>query len=184
MGRPSKFTQELADEICTRLANGETLLRMCREQDHMPVRSVVSRWVATNPAFADRVASAREAGSHVLVEETRDIADDGANDWMALHHADNVGYRVNGEHVQRSKLRIEQRWREAEAILPRVYGKRQTIEHAGSLNLNISTATDDELMAQMLELAASGRLKLPGGLQVVEADDPEEEDDDDYSDIA
>lgn len=31
-GRPSKFTQEIADEICRRLAMGESLRSICRDE--------------------------------------------------------------------------------------------------------------------------------------------------------
>ena len=34
-GRPSLYTYEIAEEICERLAKGETLRSVCRS-DHMP----------------------------------------------------------------------------------------------------------------------------------------------------
>jgi hypothetical protein len=43
-GRPSSFTPELGHEICERLAEGESLLRMC-EDDHMPWSRTVRRWM-------------------------------------------------------------------------------------------------------------------------------------------
>lgn len=179
MGRPTKFTQELAADICARLANGETLSAMCREEERFPDRSTVARWIVENVKFRDEVAHAREAGSHILIDETREIADDGVNDYMERHHGESTSWVVNGECVQRSKLRIEQRWREAEAILPKVYGKRQMIEHSGSIDIN--TTSDDELIAELLHMAATGRLKLPG-VELVELDEvvtePPIEDDD------
>lgn len=178
-GRPTLFTKQLADEICERLADGETLSAMCRDNDHLPVRSTVSLWIATKEEFSDRVARAREAGSHVLVDETREIADDGSNDWMEKRYGETTAWVTNGEALGRSKLRIEQRWREAEAILPKVYGRKTQVEHSGSVNLTLSS--DDELMAELVQLLTTGRLKLPGGLEVAEVDDPpaaEDEDED------
>ena len=44
VGRPSKYTPKLGNEICDRLAEGESLLRMCKD-DHMPHSRNVRRWV-------------------------------------------------------------------------------------------------------------------------------------------
>lgn len=185
LGRPTKFNVTLAEEILSRLAEGETLREICRDE-HMPARSAVSRWVRDKPDFQDQVARAREFGTWSIVDETREIADDGTNDWMKKRGRDgqSVGWVLNGEAVQRSKLRIEQRWREAEALAPKVYGKRQTIEHAGGIHITTGD-NSDEIMAEIMELLASGRVKLPAGIQLEEGDAEEPEiDEDDFSDIA
>lgn len=60
-GRPSIFTQEIADEICQGLANGESLRSIC-ESEKMPCRATVFNWLA-DPAlsgFLDQYARARE----------------------------------------------------------------------------------------------------------------------------
>jgi len=43
LGRPTLYTEELAAEICRRLAGGESLRRIC-EDDHMPGASTVVDW--------------------------------------------------------------------------------------------------------------------------------------------
>jgi len=177
LGRPTRRTPEIVAEILERLADGETLLSICRDE-HMPARSNVSLWVREDPEFQDKVARAREEGTHALIAEARDIADDGRNDYMQKFDKEGeaIGYFLNGEHVQRSKLRVEQRWREAEALAPKVYGKRQTITHAGGIDVNL-TDDSDVLMAEIIEILATGRVKLPNGLQIVEAEDEDEDDD-------
>jgi hypothetical protein len=183
MGRPTIFNEEVAAEIERRLARGQSLKRMCAEQDHLPHRDTVNDWLDKYPDFSDRVASARARGAHALIEDARDIADDGTNDWMEKHHGESTSWVVNGEALGRSKLRIEQRWREAEAHQPKVYGKRQMVEHSGSLNVTLGS--DDELVAELLNLAATGRLKLPGVvLDEVTETPTHEADDEDFSDIA
>lgn len=172
-GRPSIFSEEIAEEICTRLAEGQSLRRMCAENDHLPHRETVNAWCISRPGFSDRIADARAQGAAALVEEARDIADDGANDWMEKHHRETVSWVVNGEAVQRSRLRIDQRWREAEAHLPKVYGKRTAIEHSGHIASEPLPENDDELMAELLDLCATGRLKLPSGVELAEVDDEE-----------
>lgn len=58
MARPSIYTEEIADEICERLANGEFLVAICAD-DHMPHRTTVFRWERESPDFATRCAHAR-----------------------------------------------------------------------------------------------------------------------------
>jgi hypothetical protein len=43
-GRPTDYTEALAEEICLRLAEGESLVSICREEG-MPRRAAVFRWL-------------------------------------------------------------------------------------------------------------------------------------------
>jgi hypothetical protein len=56
-GRPSRFTDEIGLIICERLANGESLRAMC-EDDDMPDKATVFRWLAFHEDFRDRYALA------------------------------------------------------------------------------------------------------------------------------
>ena len=59
-GRPTLYSDELADEICERLAAGRSLLAICRDDDDMPDRSTVLRWQSARPDFAAKCVRARE----------------------------------------------------------------------------------------------------------------------------
>lgn len=74
MARPSDFTQELADLICERIADGESLRAICRDDD-LPHKATVFRWLAANTAFCDQYTRAREAQADSLVDDMLDIAD-------------------------------------------------------------------------------------------------------------
>lgn len=128
-GRPSKFTTKLADEICERLANGETLLAICRDE-HMPSRPTVHQWILKPPAGAEEFpftyARAREIGVNVLVDQTLEISADGSKD---VYVDADGNERTNNEVVQRSRLRVDTiKWL-ASKIAPKVYGER--LELAG-----------------------------------------------------
>lgn len=57
-GRPSIYSDELAAEICERLANDESLNTICRD-DHMPTRQAVHEWIADDrDGFRDKYARA------------------------------------------------------------------------------------------------------------------------------
>ena len=58
-GRPSKYTQDLVDTICNRLALGEGLAQICRDED-MPSQTIVYQWLQRHPEFLERYTHARE----------------------------------------------------------------------------------------------------------------------------
>ncbi|MGO4334966.1 terminase small subunit protein [Labrys sp. KB_33_2] len=130
-GRPSSFTQDIADAICERLANGESLRSICLD-GNMPAQSTVFRWLAANASFREQYAHAREAQADALFDESLDIADDGSNDWMRRNDPENAGWQANGENIQRSKLRIETRRWMAGKLRPKVYGEKTAVEHGVS----------------------------------------------------
>lgn len=132
MARPSDYTSELAEAICLRLAEGESLRSVCRD-DAMPDKATVLRWIARHPEFRDQYTQAKEQAAEALAEELFDIADDGSNDWMEQLDSEGnaVGYRLNGEHVQRSKLRIDTRKWYLSKIMPKKYGDKIQQEVTG-----------------------------------------------------
>ncbi len=121
-GRPTKYTEELATEICARLANGESLRSICRD-DGMPDERRVREWALNlQHPFAPQYARAREIAYHGMADDLLEIADDGANDWMLRNAGDNPGYDANGEHLQRSRLRVDTRKWMLSRMLPKIYG--------------------------------------------------------------
>jgi len=131
MGRPSEFNQEIASGICERIADGESLRSICASDD-MPAKSTVFKWLTQQKGFADQYAHAREAQADTLFDEMLDIADDARNDWMERNGKDDAGWEANGEHIQRSKLRLEARKWMAGKLRPKKYGDKITQEHTGA----------------------------------------------------
>lgn len=132
MARPSKFTNELASEICARIADARSLRSVCLDDD-MPDQRTVYRWLADakNEQFRQQYARAREAQADAIFDEILDIADDGSNDWMERHDAEggNVGWKENGEAIGRSRLRIDARKWMAGKLRPKVYGEKLDLNH-------------------------------------------------------
>lgn len=112
MGRPSDYTKAIADEICERLSEGESLRAICLGND-MPNKATVFRWLAGDEAFRDQYARAREAQADVLVDEMIDIADG----------------KHGGEDVQRDRLSIDARKWAASKLKPKTYGDK--VKHVG-----------------------------------------------------
>ncbi len=128
-GRPSSYTPELANEIVLRISKGEPLRQICRDE-HMPHWTVVYDWQAADKDFSLRIAHARELGEEAIAQECLEIADNATNDWMETSSPDGgEGYRLNGEHIQRSKLRIETRLKLLAKWNPRKWGEKVDLNH-------------------------------------------------------
>lgn len=130
-GALSTFTQEKADEVVKRVSNGEPLAPVLREMQ-IGVTTWYD-WVNARPELAEAIARARLLGFDVIAEECLEIADDARNDWMERRGEDgDAGYVLNGEHVQRSKLRIETRLKLLAKWDPKRYGDRVTTDLTSS----------------------------------------------------
>jgi hypothetical protein len=131
-GRPERYTVEIAAEICDRLANGETLTRIC-EDPHIPSRQTVTRWLAdeSKPEFLSRYAVARGLQTDYYADHIVDIADDASRDWTERTNGEGeaIAPALNHEHIQRSKVRIETRQWIMERLNPKKYGQRTKLEH-------------------------------------------------------
>lgn len=132
IGRPSSYTQEIADEICARLASGESLRTVCKSE-HMPSAVTVFAWIRKHQDFLKQYEKAKQESADAMSEEMMDIADDGLNDWMESHDKEGnaIGWKLNGEHVQRSRLRIDTRKWLASKLKPKKYGERMATELSG-----------------------------------------------------
>lgn len=115
MGRPSKFTQQIADEICERLGNGEPLAQICRDEK-MPGLTTVYDWQKSNEDFSASIACAREAGYDHIATDGLMIVDDVAEDpasrrvradyrlkllakWDAKRYGDKLDLTSGGEKI-------------------------------------------------------------------------------------
>lgn len=72
MGRRSAYTEEIATQICERLAADESMRSICSDAD-MPDRETVNRWCEANPEFAARCARARDDQSDGIVDDIAQI---------------------------------------------------------------------------------------------------------------
>ena len=141
-GRPTKYSEEMADKICSLLSEGRSLRSICREDD-MPCKASVFKWLREIDQFSDQYAKAKEEASDAMFEDIQDIADNGSNDWIEINDPDNPGYRVNGENIQRSKLRVDARKWMMSKMKPKKYGDKIQTEHSGTISH--TDLTDEQL---------------------------------------
>lgn len=73
-GRPSSYDEAIADEVCERLAAGETLTQIIQD-DWMPSRRTISNWLMREPEFLAQYTRARNLQGDFEFDEIRDIGD-------------------------------------------------------------------------------------------------------------
>lgn len=108
MTRPSTYTEDLADRICERIADGESLRTICAGDD-MPDRRTVLRWLADaqHAGFATKHARARELQGDLMDERILEVAE-----------------TVTNETASAARVKIEAyKWR-ASKLAPKRYGDR------------------------------------------------------------
>ena len=130
-GRKSEFSQDIADKICERIAAAESLRSIC-DSDEFPSAATVFKWLNDFPAFSEQYARAKEESADAIFDEMMEIADNARNDWMEQHGKDDVGYQLNGEHIQRSRLRVDTRKWILGKLKPKKYGDKISAELSGA----------------------------------------------------
>lgn len=90
--------------------------------------STVFEWLRRRPDFLAAYHRAKEESADALVEEILDIADDTANDFTV---DDKGNMRVDHEHINRSRLRVDTRKWVASKLKPKKYGERMEVRHGG-----------------------------------------------------
>ena len=132
-GRPTDYTLEVVSDICARIADGQSLREIALSDD-MPAKATIFLWLAKHKEFSDQYAHAKEAQALHMADEILDIADDASNDWMERLGEDgqSLGWKENGEAMQRSRLRVDSRKWLLSKLLPKKYGDKFALEHTGA----------------------------------------------------
>jgi len=78
----------------------------------------------------EHYALARRIQAELMFDEILDITDDGSNDWMQRHGKDgeSTGFAVNGEAVNRSRLRTDTRKWILARMDPKRYGDSSKLD--------------------------------------------------------
>ena len=127
MGRPTKYSKDVADHICISIAEGKPLTKICKSED-MPSVATVYRWLASDKEFQDMYARAREDQADTMADEIAAIADETPEMEPVLDKDGNViEMRLHSAYVQWQKNRVDARKWVASKLKPRKYGDRQIL---------------------------------------------------------
>lgn len=129
-GRPSSFTEEIADEICARIASGRSVSSLERDAD-MPTLTTIFRWLSQHPWFRDRYEKAMELRAHRLFEQMLDISDTPVIGETTTENPDGSVEVKRGDMAQHRRLQIDTRKWVLARMLPKVYGDKLAHEVTG-----------------------------------------------------
>lgn len=87
-------------------------------------------------------------GLDEMADDVVEISDDGKNDWMQSNDPDNPGYRLNGEHQARSRLRVDTRKWYLSKLAPKRYGDK--LELSGPDGQPLVTQQQNDALSQLV----------------------------------
>jgi hypothetical protein len=129
------YSQEKADAICARLAQGESLNAICKDDD-MPAESTVRAWALDNVGgFSAKYARAREIGYEVHADKIIDLADECRIGTKRTTKVTGEVETVEGDMVERSRLQIDARKWMLSKMLPKKYGDKLDLNHGGEMTV-------------------------------------------------
>ena len=125
IGRPTTYSPELLLKICSRIAEGESVRTIVKDEQ-MPSSSTIFRWLLDEDKkdFWEQYEKARNIQAELMFEELLEIADDGTNDWMKENRDGSTYYVINGEAMGRSRLRVDVRKWYLSKVLPKKFSDK------------------------------------------------------------
>ena len=114
IGRPTKYTKKLADEICSLLSSGKSIREVC-EKPGMPSPATIFNWLLDEDKeeFLENYERAQEARADMMFEELISIADS------------------KNKNVMRDRLRVDTRKWVLSRMKPKKYGDKLDVTSGG-----------------------------------------------------
>lgn len=142
-----KYSDEVAGRICKLMLEGKSVRAICRENEDMPEKSTIYDWLQKKPDFREAYEMAIAIRAHDMFDECLEIADETDDDFVG----DPEDRVVNGEHIARSRLRIETRKWMAGRMLPKVYGDKMALTGGSESDAPLKVqSVDDRVLARQL----------------------------------
>lgn len=124
VGAPTTYNTHIADVLCIRIAEGESLNKILKEPG-MPAQSAVYEWLLRHPEFTEKYTRAREEQAETHADAIVDIADETpATNPVLDSNGEVIAVRMDSGYVAWQKQRIEARKWTAMKLKPKKYGDR------------------------------------------------------------
>jgi hypothetical protein len=139
-GRPTVFTPEITAIILQRIADGESVRAICRD-DAMPSLSAFFRWVSENDKFREQYDAATDVRAEAIFEEALEIADTVLIGEKVKTSGEGESLKVEtqtGDMVERARLKVDTRKWFLSKLKPKRYGERLDLNHSGNIDLSVT----------------------------------------------
>ena len=109
-GRPTKYTEELANRICDAVATTtDGMRRMCANNEGFPTCETLMQWRYKYPEFSSRYKEAKLVQADLFAEQIIDICDN---------------EQLTSESIQHARLRVDTRKWLTSKLIPKTYGDK------------------------------------------------------------
>lgn len=149
-GRPSSYTEAIANAICDQLADGGSLNAICK-QPGMPTETTVRSWAMDDyNGFSSKYTRARELGYSRLAEEILEIANTPIIGVKTINKATGTE-TTEADMIEHRRLQVDTRKWMLSKMLPKLYGDKVAVEHGGKVGMDnapieeLTTALNDLL---------------------------------------
>ena len=150
-GRPTSYSEAIREEVCARIAAGESMLDLSHDA-RLPPHQSLYVWMQEHEEFAREYRAACEVRAELLSDEVVQIADDDEVDVIDM--GEGQAPWANHQAIRRARLKMQARmWRVAR-LAPRKYGPR-AIEDEGPRPITLEEA--------LLQLEREGEFEAFGG---------------------
>jgi hypothetical protein len=122
IGRPTKYTKAIGEEICATIASSELgLAHLIEQNPHWPVRSTIFVWIRTHPEFKDMYTRAKEDQTEVVVEYMQELM----NEPHKFVDEETGFTKID---VQMLRLKIDTMKWHASKLKPKKFGEAKDVE--------------------------------------------------------
>lgn len=167
MGRPTSYSEKVAELICNRLAGGESLNVICQDA-RLPARSTIYVWLTRDTeGFQDKYARAREAQTHFMADEILEISDRERLGERVTTKADGGVETVIVDQVDRSRLQVDSRKWLMARMAPKKWGDKTALQLTGKDEGPVEvTSPRDRISERLTQIA--GRISCDAGVKTTE----------------
>jgi len=136
VGRPKKYSKKLADEVCSLIAQGNSM-RKVAAMESMPCGQTLFSWFRLHPTFLEQYARAKEESGDADQDKLDEIAEKVLTGVYEPQQA-----RVAADIIKWSASKKK----------PKKYGDRvyQETKHSGVVGMkDVTEMTEEELQAEL-----------------------------------
>jgi hypothetical protein len=152
------YNDKLADRICVRIVEGESIRKICADPS-MPGMTAVFSWLNQHEYFAKQYARAKEEQAEKFADEIVEIADETPEIEPVLDkNGEVVEMKISSAYVSWQKNRVDARKWIASKLKPKKYGDKVVSEISGLDGAPIETValSPDEAARKAAFMLAKG----------------------------
>jgi hypothetical protein len=124
-GRPSIYSEELANRICDVVAaNPMGLPKICEKYPDLPHPDTIREWRWTKDGFSLKYARAKALQAEMMAESLEDVIDETEKAVWFDHGVPKIDSGI----IAQARLRVDTRKWFASKLAPKIYGDQKRVE--------------------------------------------------------